>query len=160
MLAQARAEGVQEGMAKAEGDFGSAASSMLLICRQLEELRDTILKNSVGEIKDLVLAIAEKVIRHSVGEQKDTILRTVDEAIHKTVRSDEMYVFVNPDDYDFISEKATELVSGLSGLNNLIVKSDITVERGGCRIESDNCTVDASLLTQLDIIGQAIRKPE
>lgn len=156
LVAEAREQGVAEGMQKAESDFGSAASAMLLICSQLDELRELLLKNSVGEIQELVLAIAEKIIRHSVAGQHETIVRTVDDAISRSVKSDDFLIFVNPEDYETIVEKSDDLIAGLSGMSNITVKQDPSVEIGGCRIESDKCTVDATIVTQLELIREAL----
>lgn len=157
IVAESFEKGVQQGLQQAQDDFGSAARALLFSCQQLDSLRETILQNSVNEIKELVVAIAEKVIRHSVSEQQDTIFATVDEAIQKAVKSDEFYVLVNPADYDTISTRSAELVAGLSGLNNLVIKKDPSIEQGGCRLESENCIVDATLLGQLDIIANHLK---
>ncbi|WP_163339244.1 FliH/SctL family protein [Desulfopila sp. IMCC35008] len=156
LVAEAREQGLAEGLEKAENDFGSASSAMLLICNQLDELRELILKNSVGEIRELVLAISEKIIRHSVSEQRETIFRTIDEAISRSVKSDDFLIFVNPADYDTIIEKTEDLRTGLSGMSNLTVKADPSVDEGGCRIESDKCTVDATIVSQLELIREAL----
>lgn len=157
-VAEAYVRGLGEGRQQAEEDYGAATSALLLICQQMDTLRETILKNSVGEIQDLVLAIAEKIIRHSVQEQNDTIIDTVEEAIHKAVRSEEFQIYVNPDDYEVVDAKSKELVAELNGLNSIIVKKDRSVERGGCRIESDNCTVDATVASQLEIVRDQLRQ--
>ena len=47
-------------------------------------------------------------------------------------------------------------MQGLGGLENLVVKKDGTSERGGCRVESESCTVDATILSQLEIINDNI----
>jgi flagellar assembly protein FliH len=152
LVAEAREQGIAEGLKKAEADYGSATSAMLLLCNQLDELREQILKNSVGEIRELVLVIAEKIIRRSVTEQRETIVRTIDDAISRSVKSDEFLIFVNPEDYKTIADKSDDLISGLSGMSNIIVKQDPSVEVGGCRIESDKCTVDATIASQLELI--------
>lgn len=158
LVAEAYARGFGNGRQQAEEDYGTATAALLLICQQMDILRETILKNSVGEIQDLVLAIAEKIIRHSVQEQSTTIVDTVEEAIHKAVKSEEFHIFVNPDDYAVVDAKSKELVAGLNGLNSIIVKKDRSIERGGCRIDSDNCTVDATVASQLDIIRDQLRQ--
>jgi flagellar assembly protein FliH len=152
LVAKAYEKGVAEGLQQAEHDFGSATASLTLICQQLDTLRETVIHNSVGEIQNLVIAIAEKVIRHSVREQSQTIVETVEEAIQKAVKSGEFYIYVNPDDHAVIAAKADELIAGMNGLNNIVVKKDASVGRGGCRVESDNCTVDGTITSQLEII--------
>jgi flagellar assembly protein FliH len=157
MVEEAFQRGVAEGLQQAEKDFGSALHAFIELCRQLDQIRETILKNSVGEMQDLVLAIAEKIIRSSVLEQDATLLATVDEALHSAVKSDEFYVYVNPEDFDTVQGKAAEFVAGLNGLNNIVVKKDSTVERGGCKVESDNCTVDATIASQFEIIREQVK---
>ena len=158
MVAEAYAKGVEAGHQQAEDDFGSATSSLLNISQHLDDLRETILKNSSGEMHHLAMAIAELVIRDSVQQQSITILRTVEEAIHKAVRSEEFYIFVNPLDYEIVQERAAEFIAGMSGLNNLVVKKDPAIPRGGCKIESDNCTVDATIGSQLEIIYDQLKE--
>ncbi len=160
MVAEAYENGVQAGLDQAEQDFGSATRSLLAMGKQLNEVRETILKNSIGEIQDLTLAIAEKIIRHSIRNRDDTILATVEEAIHKAVKSDAFDIYVNPEDYEAVAAKAPDLVAEINGLSNLAVKKDGDLERGGCRVESDNCIVDASLVSQLEIIGKAVKQPK
>ena len=157
MVEESFQRGVNEGLQRAEADFGSALQALLALCRQLDTLRETILANSIGEMQDLAIAIAEKIVRTSVREKDSTIIETVEEAIHSAVRSDEFYVYVHPDDLSVILDKSPDFIAGLSGLNNLVIKKDAGVERGGCRVESENCTVDATIASQFDIIRERVK---
>lgn len=157
MLEEAYQQGIEEGQLRSETDFGSAAAALLELFQQLDRIRETLLKNSFGEMQDLALAVAEKIIRTSVREQDTTLLATVEEAIHSAVKSDEFYIYVNPEDFEKVQEKSAELVAGVNGLNNIIIKKDPEIERGGCRVESDYCIVDASIGSQFDIIREKIK---
>lgn len=157
MVEEAFQRGVSEGLERAENDFGSALQALLALCRQLDTLRETILANSIGEMQDLAIAIADKIVRASVREQDSTIIETVEEAIHSAVRSDEFYVYVHPDDLAVVLDKSPEFIAGLNGLNNLVIKKDPGIERGGCKVESENCTVDATIASQFDIIRERVK---
>ena len=158
MVDEAYRNGLLEGQRIAEEEFGSAAKTLMHTLQQLENLHETILKNSASEVLDLSLAIAELIIRTSLASQKDTIAATVEETLHLAIKSEEMTVFVNPDDFDTILAKAPELQTSFSGLSRLYVKKDPAVELGGCRLESDNCTVDATIASQLKRIYDHIRQ--
>lgn len=158
MVEESFQRGVDEGLRRADADFGSALQTLLALCRQLDNLRETILANSIGEMQDLVIAIAEKIVRVSVREQDVTIVETVDEAIHSAVRSDEFYVYVHPEDFAVIQAKSPDFIAGLNGLNNLVIKKDPSMERGGCKVESENCTVDATIASQFEIIREQVKK--
>lgn len=160
LIEEARQQGIAEGRQQAEYEYGSATAAMQLICSQLDELREVILKNSIGELRELVIAIAERIIRHSVTEQNQTIVSTVNEAIGKAVKSDEFLVFVHPDDYEIIEKRSEEMLSGITSLSNMSIKTDPRVERGGCRIESDKCTVDATIASQIDIVREELSRDE
>lgn len=152
--------GITAGRKQAEEDFENGVQTLLCICKELDRLRETILQNSVGEMRELVLAIAEKIIRHSVSEQSETITATIIEAIQLAVKSDEFQIQLNPDDLACIEKKKTEIITQISGLDNIVLKPDATLERGGCMIESTSCTIDASLTSQLKVVRDSVMTSE
>jgi len=149
--------GVEQGLKQAGEDFGSAAAALSQTCEQLSTIRETILKNSKSEMVELVLALAEKIIRHSVAEQNQTIVDTVETAIQQAVKSSEFYIYLHPDDMLCIQERVSTFISGVNGLENIIIKGDPGIERGGCKVESDNCTVDATISSQFSVLKQSLR---
>lgn len=151
-------EGCDEERKRAEEDFAAAGRALLLACQQLDTLRETIIVNSNRELIEFTLAIAEKIVRTSVQEQDVSIVVTIEEALRKAVKSDEFSIFLHPDDYAAVSAKAAEIVAGISGLNNIVLRKDRTIERGGAKIESDNCTIDATIAGQFDLIREEVRK--
>jgi flagellar assembly protein FliH len=111
-------------------------------------------------LQNFALAIAEKVIRSSISELDQTIVATVSEALQRAVKSDAFTIFVNPDDYDVINEKSAEIVAGINGLTNVIIKTDPAIEKGGAKIESDNCIIDATIPSQFELIRDEILKSQ
>lgn len=150
--------GVEQGLKQADADFGSTLAALTLVCDQLSTIRETILKNSKTEMVELVLALSEKIIRHSVTEQNQTIIDTVESAIHQAVKSSEFYIYLHPDDMLSVQDRTQKFIAGLNGLDNIVVKSDPTVERGGCKVESENCTVDATIGSQFKVLQDSLRK--
>ncbi len=151
-------KGLQAGIEQMEADYGSALNALLTSCEQLNSLRDTILRNSIDEIKELVIVIAEKIIRASLDSQKETVLKNVEEAIKLAVRSDEFKVFLNPDDIETIKSHSDDLVNSVSGLENIILQPDTSIDPGGCLIESSNCTVDATIASQFKLLQEEVVK--
>lgn len=150
-------KGLEEGAKKTEQDFDSAAKSLLIASQQLDTIRETLITNSVGEIQEFIFAIADKIIRSSVVEQDGTIIATVEEALQRAVKSDEFYVYIHPEDYAVVTASANDLITGVSGLHNIVIKEDATIERGGAKIESENCTIDATISSQFEMIREAIK---
>lgn len=150
-------KGVQAGIEQAARDYGHSIAALQSICEQLNTIRETILHNSMDEMQNLVMRIAEKILRQSVASQQQTIIQTVEEAVRHTVKSDDFVISVNPEDLATIKSHGAEIAETINGLENIVIKSDPSIDQGGCLIESSNCTVDATLLSQLEIIGDAIK---
>ncbi len=157
-IKKAYEDGVQKGLEKAEEDYGSATRSFAASCRQLDTVRETIIGNSSNELQEFALAIAEKIIRLSLHDNDTTIIATINEALQRAVKSDEFFIYIHPDDYDTVVKKSNDLITGLSGLSNIVIKKDINIEKGGAKIESDNCTIDATISGQFDVILEEMKK--
>lgn len=152
--------GLIEGREQAEQDLAMSSRTLIRICQELDVLRETILLNSGNEITELVLAISEKIIRHSVAEQEETIVATIKDAIHLAVQSDAFQIQLNPEDLEAVSSCKQEIIDAISGLENIVLKPDNSIERGGCKIESSSCTIDASILSQIKVIHDAVLSSE
>ena len=159
-LVEAYETGVQDGLEKGAEDYGSATKSFHTICEQLDSIRETIIANSSRELEEFAIAIAERIVRYSLKDNKNTIIATIEEALQRAVKSEEFYIYIHPDDYDVVAGKSSDLIAGLSGLSNIVVKKDSTVEKGGAKIESDNCTLDATVAGQFDAILEELKKRE
>jgi len=155
---EAYQNGLKEGIAKVEKEFAASRRALLNTCQQLDTIRETIINNSSEELQNLALAIAERILRISVREQDNTLLLTIEEALQRAVKSDEFTIYIHPDDYDAVAGNSEDIVAGLTGLNKIVIKKDGGLERGGVKIESDNCTVDASIVSQLEVIREELKK--
>jgi len=151
-------QGVQEGIVKATEDFGSALKALTTMCEQLDTIRETIIGNSSDELTEFAILIAEKIIRISLKDQDHSIIATIQEALSRAVKSDEFTIFIHPDDYQIISDKSADLIAGVSGLSNIVIKADPTIEQGGAKIESENCIIDATVASQFETIRDEICK--
>lgn len=151
-------QGISEGLARAEMEFGTTAKSLLLACQQLDNLRQTLIANSRQEMIDFALAVAERILRLSIREQDHTVIATIEEALNLAVKSDEYAVHINPDDFEILNAKAVDIIAGISGLQNIVIKKDNSIEKGGGFIESENCTIDATVASQLELIREEIKK--
>lgn len=151
-------QGIQEGIIKATDDFGSALKTLTTMCEQLDTIRETIIANSNDELTEFAILIAEKIIRTSIKEQDQSIIATIQEALSRAVKSDEFTIFIHPDDYQVIADKSADLIAGVSGLSNIVIKTDPTLEPGGAKIESENCIIDATVTSQFETIRDEILK--
>jgi flagellar assembly protein FliH len=155
---QAYLNGIEEGKTKLTDDYYLATKAFASICGQLDTVRETIINNSSKELQDFALAIVERILRVTVTEQDHTIIATIEEALQRAVRSDEFTIYLNPEDFEAVQKRSEEIINGVTGLNNIVLKQDITIERGGAKLESENCLIDATITSQFEVIRDEIQK--
>ncbi|CAG37387.1 related to flagellar assembly protein (FliH) [Desulfotalea psychrophila LSv54] len=149
---EGRIEGIKEGKRLLKDEFSLATKALLTSCQQLDSSKANLVVNSSAALKDFAIAIAEQIIRYSVKEHDITIIATIEEALQRAIKSQDFYIYLHPDDYQIVKEKAEDLISNVSGLDHVFLKKDVKIERGGAYMESDNCIVDATIASQFEVI--------
>ena len=163
VFAKAREEGYQEGYVA--GMAQAAQESKVLreeqAQRQEEEVHrfmeqagvalDRRMDQSVDELRDLALAVAEKVVCVSLKSSADVISRMIQTAIDKRKKKEWVHIYISECDAKRLTQIPASLSAALSALSDrvrIIPMSDD--ESGTCIIEMPDEIVDASASTQLD----------
>ncbi len=156
------AESYQRGFAAGQTElleeYGTAVNALNSLCHQLDTIRESILGNITEEIQEFALSLAERILRLSLKEQDQTIIATIEEALTRAVRSDEFIIYIHQNDYEVVNSKSGDIINAISGLTGIVLKIDNTIEPGGARIESENCTIDATIAGQLESIREELKK--
>ena len=163
VLAKARGEGYQEGyvagMAQAAEE--SRQSREEQAARLEEEIHrfmehagvalDRQMDQSVDDLRDLAMAVAEKVICVSLKSSADVIARMIQSAIDKRKKKEWVHIYIAECDAKRLTQLPASLTAALSALSDrvrIIPMADD--ESGTCIIEMPDEIVDASVATQLN----------
>ncbi len=163
VFAQAKEEGYQEGyvagMAQASEESKQLREEQAR--RQEEEVHrfmeqagvalDRQMDQSVDDLRDLALAVAEKVVCVSLKSSADVISRMIQTAIDKRKRKEWVHIYISECDARRMTQVPASLSAALSALSDrvrIIPMADD--ESGTCIIEMPDEIVDASASTQLD----------
>ncbi len=163
VFAKAREEGYQEGyvagMAQAAQESKAAREEQAK--RQEEEVHrfmeqaglalDRQMDQSVDDLRDLALAVAEKVVCVSLKSSADVISRMIQTAIDKRKKKEWVHIYISECDAKRLTQIPASLSAALSALSDrvrIIPMSDD--ESGTCIIEMPDEIVDASTSTQLN----------
>ena len=162
IFAKAREEGYPEGyvagMAKAAEESRQyreeqAAKLEEEIHRFMEHAADTLdrqMDQSVDDLRDLAMAVAEKVICVSLKSSADVIARMIQTAIDKRKKKEWVHIYIAECDAKRLTQLPASLTGALSALSDrvrIIPMADD--ESGTCIIEMPDEIVDASVSTQL-----------
>ena len=162
VFAKARGEGYQEGyvagLAQAAGESRQAREEQAArleeeVHRFMEHAADTLdrqMDQSVEDLRDLAMAVAEKVICVSLKSSADVIARMIQSAIDKRKKKEWVHIYIAECDAKRLTQLPASLTSALSALSDrvrIIPMADD--ESGTCIIEMPDEIVDASVSTQL-----------
>jgi len=137
-------EGKDEGYAKVTEELARMKSENAEIMENLE-----------SEALKLIYEIAAKVIGDAVKFNDDDLLGLIKQALHSAMGGD-LVVFVNPADLERVKAKESQLVNAINATQSLHIKATDNVKEGGCMVESDLGTIDASLEIQLEALKKAL----
>ncbi len=141
--AEAREGGYREGLAEWEARLAEMRAAL-----------DQALRDATPQIAHLAVRIAEKILRKHLDTDPESIVPMVQEALATTrgYRGGFFIIRVHPDDVAALEGARERLLQLNPSWEALQIVGDDRMARGGCRIESDFGTIDASLETQLKAI--------
>ncbi|MDE7171272.1 MAG: F0F1 ATP synthase subunit delta [Oscillospiraceae bacterium] len=162
VFAKAREEGYQEGYV--QGMAQAAEESKQLREEQAQRMEEEVhrfmehagvaldrqMDQSVDDLRDLALAVAEKVVCVSLKSSADVISRMIQTAIDKRKKKEWVHIYISECDAKRLSQIPASLSAALSALSDrvrIIPMADD--ESGTCIIEMPDEIVDASTATQL-----------
>lgn len=142
---QAQQQGWQEGIAAAEAE----AEQIRIQARQvLNQAREIYLKTIDGmevEMVDLALAIARRIVMAQLSVEPRTVMEIVREAVDSVKNRPVVNIYVSDMDLEIIESGRNKLLQGLPGKVELNILADSRIQPGGCRIETDQGQVDATM---------------
>lgn len=150
----ARAEGFERGLAEGRK---SAAGELAEDRKRLQQLVNSIHPHSsilddalLEQLGDLVLAIARQFIRRELKREPGEVVRVVREALAALPAADAtVRIHLHPDDARMlIAEDTADAFE-----RQVRVIDDVTLTRGGARIETDVSAVDATVESRLNAIA-------
>ncbi len=110
------------------------------------QLQFTSMENGVAQaLTDMAFAIARQVIRADLVVNPDSIADITKEALTSLAeRAMHPVIWLNPSDASQLPPAVLEILT----VRGCRIEHDMTISRGGCRVESDSMTIDATLETR------------
>jgi type III secretion protein L len=142
-------QGYQDGIQQAQSEWVERLF-------QLNEAHEKVLRHLEPQLVELAIEIATKMIGRKLEVEPDIIVDIVANALEGVRHQREIFIRVNPDDYPAVEQHKPALLERLSRAQDLDIRSDEDIQRGGCKIESGIGTIDASLEKQLETIEKIL----
>jgi flagellar assembly protein FliH len=166
------ARGVEEGRASQEAEYRAklenevAARSEALraalegVASKLDAARSEWLSRWEEAAVEIVCAVASRVARKVVSDDSLAIRRTLREVLSLVSGSSKIVVRLHPDDVDSIRTASNPIDLWEKTRPDVEFVADAEVTRGGCRAETEHCSIDALVETQIskmlaEVAGEA-----
>jgi type III secretion system HrpE/YscL family protein len=142
-LRQGFEQGYEEGAARWAAAVRAAQSS---VRAAMERGREEVLR--------LALRVAEKILRQRIDQAPESILPMIDEALRSLQGQQQLRVVLraHPEDRAVLEARRAHWLDHFPAIASLAVVPDEGVGRGGCRLESEHGSVDATIETQIRVV--------
>lgn len=151
-------EGYQQGKQNAEEyfvqEYQQLLNTLTEILSSVESERRKFLEEITPQIVELALQVAEKVVSYQVEVNSDIVFKIVQETLGEIVQTQQIIIRLNPDDLELVSQ-CKEIIEKLDHVNFV---GDISVERGGCIVETQSHYIDNRISARLNRIREAFRE--
>jgi len=148
-LKQGHEQGLAEGRRRAEAEFSQARAALAAGLEALAAERRRVLAEGRAAALRLALAVARKVIHHEVRQSGEAAARVVDAAIKAAQEATVVRVRVHPGDRARIEEARGDQPP-------LALVEDQAIGRGGCIVETDCGSIEATVESQWDVVRAAL----
>ena len=148
--------GREEGFKEGNGEVNRLIERMHTIVEKTMEKRQEILSETEQQIVDLVLLLARKVVKVISENQKNIVTSNVVHALRKVKTKGDVTIRVNLLDVQMTTEHIKDFLEHAESVENITFVEDISVDQGGCIVETDFGSIDARISSQLHELEQKI----
>ncbi|MCI8525558.1 MAG: F0F1 ATP synthase subunit delta [Oscillospiraceae bacterium] len=148
--ADGAAQALREGRAAQEQQAAQLEAEIQKFFDKAGDRLDRHLDESVDDLRDLALAVAEKVVSVSLRSSSEVIARMIQAAIDKRKRREWVHIYIAECDAKRMGQVPAALAAALTGLSDrvrIIPMADD--EPGTCIVEMPDEIIDASAATQM-----------
>ncbi len=145
-------EGYQEGMEKFR-QMAEELGSVLCVAKQ--KVDDTLLEQVPG-FQSFVMAYIQKLVGVLAEHTADCVLNNVSRAAKELSRAARVKVVVSEQDYDALMIMEDELRKSFPPTARIELIRDAGMQPGGCLLESELGSVDATIEGQMELLHQEL----
>lgn len=150
---QGIAEGEKAGLEIARQRVDDMQARLTRTLEELARVRAAVIRRTERQMVDLSLSIARRIVRREVKLDPDFVIAMARVALERVDDGDVATIKLNPEDYE--AAIATQAVDWAG--SHVRIVPDTAVERGGCQVESEFGSLDASVDAQFEELANAIR---
>ncbi len=151
-------QGVADTVVQYQFEVHQTVKAFADACQKIDDQRKKKLEQNRGDIVNLIIALSQNILGQELTTPRHIIATTLENALQQSIASEEYYVTLHPDDLALAESKTPELIAAIRGLERLVFKTDASLTRGGCLLDSLTCSVDATIETQVESMKEFLQE--
>lgn len=155
-------KGHQEGMEKGKLEGFAEATGLMNTLRdglkQLDAARGEYYGKAEKEMVDLVLLISAEIVRREVAQDPGIVAEVLRKAVSELETKQSIVVRLSPQDVALIGGMRESLQQEMEVIEGIELKSDPAITPGGCILETNIGSLDATVENRLMNIHRALRE--
>jgi flagellar assembly protein FliH len=148
-------QGEKSGREKAEERMSAALARYEEAIAEMGAYKRLLYVQVEREVVKLALEIAKKIVHREVNADREIVQTLVRVALSRVADKSAVTVHVHPRDHDYLTERRGELTGEHSGIREIALVADKSIERGGCLIETDCGEIDGRIEQQFREVERA-----
>jgi len=152
------AAGEKDGIRAGEKKMQDLAEALSAIIESLTGLRGQLVKQYESELLDLVLAVCKKIMYCEVSLDSRVIRETVRHVLEDAPAGQSITLRLHPKDLEAVEALISSAEVSATDMNRVTLKSDTSVSRGGCRMETPHGDMDAVIETRIKHVYDALKR--
>ena len=133
----------------------SQANSLL---EQLNTLRQVVRFQAEKELVKLAIKIAKNIVAEEIRLNDSVVENIVKVALQETDMYGKIYLYLNPQDYDFLANSKCDLEKYLSDEQKLLIRQRSELKPGSIFVESDGEVISRSIESQFKKIEETLNE--
>ena len=147
------AEGRTEGRARAEQEHGDQIKAIITswssTLEQWQADRAAMFRAAEQDVLGLAVQLAGQIVHRTARIDPGVVRDQLQSAMNCVRHSSDVQIVINPQDQAVVEEVLEELVASTSHCSDASIRVDPDMARGGCRLELEGGSIDATIETQL-----------
>ena len=148
--------GIQQGIQQRYDEAEPLVSQISSVLAQLNSLRQVVRFQAEEELVKLALQISKNVVAEEIKLNNSVIKNIVQAALQETEVQGKIYLFLHPDDYEFLVESKSDLERYLSDEQSLVLRQNPEMKAGSIYVESDEEIISRSIEGQFDKLEESL----
>lgn len=151
--ARGKETGWQEGKSQALEIYEKAKK----VLQQAEDIRRQMFHNTEEELISLAVEIAEKLVCNQLNAHADAIMDIAQSVILQAVDCQQVVIYVAPQEAAKLESRKEEISTQLYSAKRVQIISDPNIRNGGCRIETEQGVIDATVEAMLSELKSVLK---